>query len=337
MSTTPDMAKMTGAERAAILLMTLGEERASTVLQHLEVDEVQKLGRTMAAIGKVSSDQVGHALRDLVSTAEGETTVGMDAESYLEEMLVRAFGKQRGGRFVDRILTGRGPMALEALEWMDTVDIVDMLCKEHPQIIAIVLSCLDSDRAAEVLAELPAEMRPDVVLRIAALDDVQQSALQELAALVAQHSARSAERRRAHLGGEKVAAQLLGALSPSEEEEVMEKIREKDGELGQRLADQMFAFEKLLEVDDRGVQTILREISTDVLALALKAAEPQMQEKFFRNISKRAASMLREDMETRGPVKLSEVEEAQKQILDTARKLAEAGEIAMGGSGDEYV
>ena len=327
---------MSGKQKAAVLLMSLGEQNASAVLKHMDPREVQELGTAMATLSTISRDQVEGVLDSFADSVSEQTPLGIGAEEYIEKVLVHAFGEERANVFMDRILLGRNKKGLEALKWMETEAIAEMIRREHPQIIAIVLAYLDSDQAAAVLNLLPEDVHADAVLRVAQLDDVQQEAIQELEALVEQQSAGGSAAGPSKVGGEKAAADIINALDGSREEAIMESLKETDEELTQRIQDLMFVFEALLDVDDRGIQALLREVSTDNLALALKGADPDMQKKIYRNMSKRAAQMLAEDLEAKGPVRLSEVEEAQKEILAVARRMAEAGEIMMGG-GDEFV
>ena len=327
---------MSGTQKAAVLLMSLGEQNASAVLKHMDPREVQQLGTAMATLSTISRDQVEGVLDSFADSVSEQTPLGIGTEEYIHKVLVHAFGEERANIFMDRILLGRNKKGLEALKWMETEAIAEMIRREHPQIIAIVLAYLDSEQAAAVLEMLPEELHADAVLRVAQLDDVQQEAINELEELVEKQSAGGGAGRPSKVGGEKVAADIINSLDSSREEAIMESLKETDEELTQRIQDLMFAFEALLEVDDRGIQALLREVSTDNLALALKGADPDMQDKIYRNMSKRAAQMLAEDLEAKGPVRLSEVEEAQKEILAVARRMAEAGEIMMGG-GDEFV
>ncbi len=328
---------ISGIQRAAILLLFLGEEDASAVLKHMDSREVQALGTAMASLKGISKEQVEQVLDSFVHSVADQTPLTVGAEDYIRKVLMNAFGEEKANVFMDRILLGRNTEGLEALKWMDNRAVADMIRNEHPQIMAIVLAYLDSEQAADVLGMLPEEIHVDVMMRVAQLDDVQQSAIKELEDLVARQSSGGSSQRSAKVGGEKVAANIINSLDASREEAILASIKESDEELSQRIQDLMFVFESLMDVDDRGIQTLLREVSTDTLALALKGADPAMQEKIYRNMSKRAAQMLAEDLEAKGPVRLSEVEEAQKDILSTARRMAEAGDIILGGGGEEYV
>lgn len=326
---------LSGTERAAILLLALGEDDASQILKHVDTDDVQKLGTAMAQIRNVKRNDVAVVLNHFVDAVEDETALAIGTDDTMRNMLVNAFGDNKGNALLDRILGERGQPGLEALRWMEPAAIADAIRNEHPQIIAIVLAYLEPAAAAEVIDAMPPETATDILLRIARLDDVQQSALKELEAIVVRQASLSGGKS-TKVGGEKVAAGILNALGGSGEEMIMEQLNGIDEELGARIQDQMFVFEALMEVNDRGIQTLLREISSDTLSLALKGADSALQEKIFRNMSRRASQMLSEDMEARGPVRISDVEAAQKEILGVAKRLAEAGDIMLGG-GDDYV
>ena len=329
-------AAMNGTTRAAILLLALGETEAAEVLKHVDTDDVQKLGLQMAELSQVRRDQVANVLGQFVDAVEEETSLAIGTDQYMRNVLINAFGDEKGTALLDRILGDRGQPGLESLRWMEPGAIAEAIKHEHPQIIAIVLAYLEPESAGQVLEILPPAVASDVVIRIARLDDVQQSALRELEAIVVQQAKRVGGGKSQRVGGEKVAAGILNAIGSEGEEALLEMIGEADGELAARIQDQMLVFEALMDVTDRGIQTLLREISSDSLALALKGTDAAMQEKIYRNMSRRAAQMLAEDLEARGPVRVSDVEAAQKEILGVARRLAESGDIVMGG-GDDYV
>ncbi|MFA7095468.1 MAG: flagellar motor switch protein FliG [Gammaproteobacteria bacterium] len=330
--------KFNGTERAAILLLSLGEKEAAEVLKHMGPKEVQKIGSTMAALSNISKEQADVVLREFVSTVEQQTALGVGTEEYIRKVLVSALGEDKAGGLIDRILLGRNTKGLEALKWMDARAVADIIRLEHPQIMAIVLSYLDGDHAAEVLAQLPPRVRPDVLMRIAALDGIPPSALQELDEVLERQFSGNANVKSSGVGGIKTAANILNYMDSSQEAEILDKIKEADGDLGQKIQDQMFVFDNLVDVDDRGIQSLLREISSESLILALKGADEAVREKIFKNMSKRAGEMLRDDLEAKGPVRLSEVEAAQKEILAIARRMAEAGELVLGGKGaEQYV
>ena len=330
-------AARTGTERAAILLLTLGEQEAAQVLRHMGAKEVQRIGAAMAKLANVSKEEVYTVITDFSFSVESQTSVGVGAEDFLRKVLVDALGQEKASSIIDRISIGRSTKGLEALKWMDARAVAELIRLEHPQIIAIVLAYLEPDQSAEILTCLPANMRSDIMVRIATLDGVQPSALSELDDIMEKTFAGKGTARTSALGGAKAAANIINNLEPSQESVIMDQIVQTDEALGSRIQDLIFVFDNLLEIDDRRMQELLRQVSSDKLLLAMKGCEDAMKEKIFKNMSQRAAEMLKDDLESKGPVRISEVEGAQKEILQTARKLAESGAIALAGKGDEYV
>ena len=331
------VSRRTGTERAAIFLMTLGEQTAAEVLRHMGAKDVQRVGTAMAQLSNVSRDEVSQVLANFSRTVENQTSVGIGSDDYVRKVLINALGEDKAGGVIDRILVGRTSKGLEALKWMEPRAIADMIRLEHPQIVAIVLSYVDPDQAAEVLAQLPEWLRGDVIMRIATLDGIHPSALSELDEIMEKQFVGNAGSKSSSLGGPKVAASILNLMDGSAEASVMEHVRKVDEALGSRIEDLMFVFDNLIEVDDRGMQDLLRELPQDRLLIALKGADEALKAKIFRNMSQRAAEMLKEDLESKGPVRLADVEAAQKEVLAIARKMAEAGTLALGGKGEEYV
>ncbi|KZC16062.1 flagellar motor switch protein FliG [Rhodanobacter sp. FW510-R12] len=333
----PD-ATISGAQRAAILLLTLGEQDAAEVLKHLSARDVQAVGTAMAALSSVSREHVEHVLDKLGEDMGRQTALGVGTEEYIRKILVNALGESKAGGLIDRILLGRSSKGLESLKWMESRAIAEMINQEHPQIIALVLAHLEPDQAAEVIGYLPPRVRSDAVMRIATLDGVQPHALNELDEIMErQFSGNTKKLKSASVGGLKAAADILNAMETSRETELMTAIRSHDEALGGRIEDLMFVFDDLAELDDRGMQQLLREVPSGTLVTALKGAEPEVRERIFANMSKRAADMMRDDLEVKGPVRLSEVDAAQKEVLATARKLADAGQLSLSSGGDEYV
>ncbi|MEO6800686.1 MAG: flagellar motor switch protein FliG [Rhodanobacter sp.] len=331
-------APVNGAQRAAILLLSLGEQDAAEVLKHLSARDVQTIGIAMAALSSVSRDHVQQALNKLDEDMGRQTSLGVGTEDYIRKILVNALGENKAGGLIDRILLGRSSKGLESLKWMESRAIAEMINQEHPQIIALVLVQLDPDQAAEVIGYLPPRVRSDAVMRIATLDGVQPNALNELDEIMErQFSGNSKKLKSASLGGIKAAAAILNAMEGSRETELMTDIRSQDESLGEKIEELMFVFEDLVSLDDRGMQTLLREVPSATLIIALKGAEPEIREKIFANMSKRAADMMRDDLEVKGPVRLSEVDAAQKEVLGIARKLSDEGQLSLAGGGDEYV
>jgi flagellar motor switch protein FliG len=321
--------------KAAILLLAMGEDEAAKVLKHLEPREVQRVGAAMSALGSVNTQQIDSVVNHFLETVSSQSGLAMGANDYLKKMLVGALGEQRAGSVLERIVGGN-MAGLDKLKWMDSRAIADFILHEHPQIQAIVLSYLEPDQAAEVLAFFPEDaVRSDVIMRVANLESIPPGALQDLSVVLEQQVGKQRPSRFAQLGGKRAAAEIMNHLDNNAEEAVMAGIREHNEALGEEIQELMFVFDNLNLVDDRGIQTLLREISTEHLVLALKGADEPLRDKIFRNMSKRAAEMLQDDIEAKGPVRVSEVELAQKEILTVARKLSDAGEIILGGSGGE--
>ncbi len=327
--------KLNGTDRAAVLLLTLGEENASEVLKHMGPKEVQKVGSAMAAMTNVPREQVTLVLENFTDTVQEQTALGVDSDEYIRSVMVGALGEDKAKGLMDRILLGSSNKGLEALKWMDARAVAELIRLEHPQIQAIVLSYLDNDHAAEVIKFFAERTRHDVLLRIATLDGIQPSALQELDEILERQFSGNQNVQSSAMGGVKSAADILNFVDSSIEGEIMEAIKDADAELGQQIQDLMFVFDNLIDIDDRGIQALLREVSSETLILALKGAEEGMKEKIFSNMSKRAAEMMRDDLENKGPVRLSEVEGAQKEILSIARRMSESGELVLGGKGAE--
>jgi flagellar motor switch protein FliG len=327
----------TGTERAAILLLTLGEQEAAQVLKHMGAKEVQRIGSAMSKLANVSREEVYSVITHFSQSVESETSVGVGTDEFLRKVLVDALGQDKAASIIDRINIGRSTKGLEALKWMDARAVAELIRLEHPQIIAIVLAYLDADQSAEVLTHLPANMRSDIVVRIATLDGVQPSALNELDDIMEKQFAGKSSAKTSSMGGAKAAANIINLLEPSQEGLIMEQVTKTDQALGARIQDLIFVFDNLLEIDDRSMQELLRQVPSDRLLLALKGADDALKERIFKNMSQRAAEMLKDDLEAKGPVRISEVEGAQKEILQIARKLAESGAIALGGKGEAYV
>jgi flagellar motor switch protein FliG len=332
-------ASRSGVDRAAILLLTLGEQDAAQVLKHLGAKDVQRVGAAMAQLASLSREDVSQVLGQFSSTVENQTSIGGGADDYIRKVMVEALGADKANGIIDRILRGRSSRGLEALKWMEPKAVADLMRTEHPQIAAIVLSYLESDQAAEVLGHLPENMRSDIIVRIASLDGVHPSALQELDEVLEKQFTGNSGSKSSGFGGPKVAAEILNLVGTASEGKIIEEIKKADEVLSQKLQDLMFVFDDIGSVDDRGMQELLREVSGDKLVIALKAATPDLRDKFFKNMSERASQMLKDDLEAKGPVKLSEVEAVQREILITARRLADEGRLQLGGKGgaDDYV
>lgn len=334
----PDpLAGLKGAEKVAILLMVLGEEAAASIFRELDPVEVQKIGKAMAVIPNITKPQIQAVVDRFVADMEGQTGLALGASDYIRKVLIGALGEDRAESLMDRILMGgTGGKTLESLKWMDARSIAEIIRYEHPQIIATVLSHLDGEQAAEVLSMLPENTRSDIIMRVATLDSIPPQALIELDDIMEMQATGELGGKSSKVGGVRVAASILNNLESSIESRIMEEIKEVDLDVGTQIEDLMFVFANLIDVDDRSIQTLLRELPTDKLLLALKAADQDLRDKFFKNMSKRAAEMMRDDLEAMGPVRLSEVEAAQKEILQIARRMADEGKINLGG-GEEMV
>ncbi len=328
---------LSSLERAAILLMSLGETDAAQVLKHMGPKEVQKIGLAMSQLQNVSRAQVEEVLGDFLEDVGEQTGLGVGADSYIRRMLSEALGEDKANGLIDRILLGGNTTGLDTLKWMEPRAVADIIRFEHPQIQAIVLSYLDPDQGAEILRFFDPKVRLDVTLRVAALESVQPQALQELNDILEKQFSGSGGTQTTSMGGVKVVADIMNNLDSSIEGDLMDAIKEIDEALGEEIEDLMFVFDNLADLDDRDLQTLLREVKPETLTLALKGAETRVQEKIFKNMSKRAAELLRDDLEAQGPVRVSEVESSQKEILGVARRLAEDGTINLASSGDEML
>ena len=327
-----------GTERAAILLLSLGEQEAAEVMKHMGAKDVQRIGAAMTQLKNISRQEVTQVLNQFTTTVEEQTSLGVGVDEYLRKVLIGALGEDKASGVIDRILFGRSSKGLEALKWMDSRAVAELVRQEHPQIIAIVLAYLDPDQSAEVLAQFPEWLRTDVVMRIATLDGIQPTALHELDEVIEkQFAGKTGALKTSIIGGVKTAANIMNFLDSTQEAALVEQIRKVDDNLGTKIQDLMFVFDDLGEVDDRGMQEVLRAVPSERLLLAMKGADENLKEKIFKNMSQRAADMLKDDLESKGPVRLSEVESAQKEILAIVRKMSEAGTIQLGGKGEEFV
>lgn len=331
--------EFSGLEKAAILLRSLGDKEAAEVLKLMGPKEVQKIGEAMALMKNVNRDALTGVLSAFHDAVDEQTELGVGNEEYLRKMLVSALGEDKAGNIIDRILMGHNAKGLETLKWMEPRAVADVIRLEHPQIISIILSYLESDQAAAILQSLPENMRTDIMLRVATLDGIQPSALYELDEMLEKQFAGNTDSiKSSGVGGLKTAANILNFMDSNLEASLMESIKQQDEELGDNIQDLMFVFDNLIDVDDRGIQALLREVSSENLIVALKGADESIKDKILKNMSKRAAEMLRDDLEAKGPMRVSEVEAAQKEILTIARRMAESGEINLGGGGgDDYI
>ncbi|MCP5331220.1 MAG: flagellar motor switch protein FliG [Gammaproteobacteria bacterium] len=324
-------------DRAAILLMSMGEKDAAEILKQMGPKEVQKVGSAMSGLRQISQESVEQVLSQFIADCSGQSSLGTGSDNFIRNMLTEALGETRARGLMDRILTADSASGIHSLKWMDARSVADAIRNEHPQIQAVVLSHLEPDQAASILAQFPDTERVDVVMRLATLESVQPDALKELNVVLEKQFSGKTSKPTTSIAGTKLAADIMNSLDKTIEAELMEAIKATDEELGVRIQDLMFVFDNLREVDDRGIQALLREVSSEVLILALKGADDYLKEKIFSNMSKRAAELLRDDLEAKGPVRVSEVESAQKEILVIARRMSDAGEIQLGGGGDDMI
>ena len=324
-----------GIEKSAIFLMTLGESEAAEVLKYLEPKEVQKISSAMMSLKNLNREKIAQVFQDFLVSAAGKTTIGMDSNDYIRGMLTKALGDDKAAGLLDRIMHNSDTSGIESLKWMDPGAVAEMIGNEHPQIIATILVHLEPDQAAEILKMLTDRTRNDVLLRISTLDSVQPVALRELNDVLGKLMSGGGSGKKSLQGGVATAAEILNFMGNTLETEMMENVRSYDPELAQKIEDKMFVFENIMDIDDRGIQLILREVQSESLIVALKGTNEELREKIFKNMSQRAAEMMREDLESKGPVKLSEVESNQKEILKIVRRLSDEGQIALGGKGEE--
>ncbi|WP_425258314.1 flagellar motor switch protein FliG [Rubrivivax sp. RP6-9] len=325
----------TGVEDAAILLMSLGEEEAAEVFKHLGPKEVQRIGEAIAKMKAVSRDRVDKVLDTFDTIAANEHSLVNDTDEYVKAVLRKALGDDKAQLLIDRILQGGDTSGIESLKWMDPGSVAELLRNEHPQIVAAILVHLDFDQSADVLKQFTERQRNEVMVRIATLDGIQPTALKDLNEVMSKVLAGGERMKKSNLGGVKAAAEILNMLGSAAETSVLDFVREADNELAQKIMDNMFTFDDLDKLDDKGIQTLMKEVQSESLIIALKGATPALREKIFRNMSSRAAETLKEDLESRGPVRLSEVEAEQKEMLKIVRRLADEGQIQLSTGGDE--
>ncbi|WP_447973791.1 flagellar motor switch protein FliG [Nitrospira sp. Kam-Ns4a] len=327
--------KLSGEEKAAILLRAIGEDAAAAVMRHLDPKDIRKIGAYMTELANISREDEDAVIREFAAV-QAQGAIGFEGKEYIRTILTKALGPEKATRILETVTMTAYP-GLEALKWLDPRAITQLIKAEHPQTIAVVLAQLDPEQGSQVLAALPEGLRADVIMRIALSEDVQPEVLTHLSEVFQEVLKVNGPARGERLGGTKVAAELLTRLDKSMEHGIMVRLTERNAELAETIRSLMFVFEDLVQVDDRGMQELLKEVSKDDLALALRAASPEIRDKVFRNLSSRAAEMLKEDMEARGPVRVSEAEKAQQNILKLCRKLEEEGRLVIGGAGEEFV
>ncbi|SNS61524.1 flagellar motor switch protein FliG [Noviherbaspirillum humi] len=324
-----------GALKGAILMLALGEEEAAEVMKYLGPREVQKLGATMSTLRSIPSEQLATVLDDFRNETEKNTSIGLDSDEYIRTVLTKALGEDKASSLINRILGTRDASGIESLKWMDAQSVADLVRNEHPQIIATILVHLERYHACEVLGFFTERLRNDVVLRIATLDGVQPTALRELNEVLTKLLTGNESLKKKAIGGVRAAAEILNFMSGDLESGVMDNLKNYDADMAQKIMDEMFVFDNIIDIDDRGIQTLLREVQSESLIIALKGTGQELRDKFFKNMSQRAAEMMREDLESKGPVRLSEVEAQQKEILQVVRRLADEGQIVLGAKGED--
>ena len=326
-----------GLENAAILLMSLGEEEAAEVFKHLAPKEVQRLGETIARMKGVTRERVDAVMANFEKMSTGESMLVADSNEYVKAVLKRGLGEDRANLMLDRILQGSDVAGIDSLKWMDPAAVAELLRNEHPQIVAALLVHLDTDQAAEIIKLFNERQRNEVMVRIATLDGIQPNALHDLNEVMGKVLSGAGRGRKASLGGVKVAAAMVNLMGSAVETSVLDFVREADSDLAQKIMDNMFTFDDVERIDDKGIQALMKEVQSESLVIALKGATPALRDKILRNMSTRAAETLREDLESRGPVRLSEVEAEQKEMLKIVRRLIDEGQIALSGGGGEQM
>ena len=324
-----------GLQDAAILLMSLGEAEAAEVFKYLSPKEVQKLGEAIAKTKAVSRERADEVVDRFAGVAESQSLLVTDSGDYVRAVLKRALGDDKATLLIDRILQGGDISGIEGLKWMDAFSVAELLRNEHPQIVAAIMVHLDPDQSAEILKNLTERQRNEVMLRVATMEGIQPTALKDLNEVMFQVLSGTDKVRKTSLGGVKTAAEMINLMGNAIESTVIESIRNHDPDLAQKIMDKMFVFDDLIKIDDKGIQMLLKEVASDALIAALKGAQPELKDKILANMSSRAAETLREDLESRGPMRLSEVEAQQKEVLKIVRRLADEGQIVLGGGGDD--
>jgi flagellar motor switch protein FliG len=326
-----EMSNISGAQRAAVLMLLLGEQQASEIIKFLNPGEVQALGGAMVAVSDVSQEAVNEILDDFVSTIKKQSSLGLGTTDYVEKVFKRALGDDKAASVLGRILPGQSTKGLEILQWMDARAIADMIKTEHPQVTAIILSVLDHQVAADVLNFLPDETRAEIIQRVASLETVQPSAMQELESIMKLQFSNNTSSKSSSFGGIKAAAQIMNSTKTALEATIMKGLDQNEPDLMLRIQDNMFTIENLAAVDNKGIQVLMRAVDNNQLMIAMKGASEEVKARFFDNMSERARGMFKDEMDAKGLMRLSDVEEAQKQIMRSARKLSDSGELVLGG------
>ena len=332
-----ELAELTTTQRAAVLMLLLGEQQAADIIKYMSPKEVQAIGAAMTSVQDLSQEAVSIVLDDFINTIKKQTSLGLGSSDYVENVLKRALGEDKAASILSRIMPGASSKGLEILRWMDARSIADMIRAEHPQVIAIILSVCDFDVAADVLAFLSPDIRPEVLRRVASLETVQPSAMQELEKIMKEQFSKSSSAKSSSFGGVKAAAKIMNFTKADLESVILNGLNDLDPDIAMKVQDNMFSFENLVGVDNRSIQTLMRNVEQDMLMVALKGATEPVKEKFFGNMSARARVMFIDEMEAKGPLRLTDVEDAQKSIMRLAKKLSDKGEIMLAGRGEDFV
>ena len=332
-----ELAVLTRSERAAVILLLLGEEQAADIISYMSPREVQALGANMVSVADLSQEAVNVVLDDFISTIKKQTNLGLGTADYVQAVFTKALGEDKAATVLGRIMPGSSSKGLDILRWMDARSIGEMVVEEHPQVIAIILSVLEYDIAADVLNFIPAEVRAEVIQRVASLETIHPSAMEELENVMREQFSSNSSAKSSSFGGIKTAAKIMNFTKSDMESSIISGVTGIDEELALKIQDNMFTFENLSGLDNRSIQVLMRNIETDLLMTALKAADEEVKEKFMDNMSQRAKVMFIDEMEAKGPIRITDVEDAQKVILRIARKLSDAGDIVLAGRGDDFV
>jgi flagellar motor switch protein FliG len=332
-----ELAVLTRSERAAVILLLLGEEQAADIISYMSPREVQALGANMVSVADLSQEAVNVVLDDFISTIKKQTNLGLGTADYVQAVFTKALGEDKAATVLGRIMPGSSSKGLDILRWMDARSIGEMVVEEHPQVIAIILSVLEYDIAADVLNFIPAEVRAEVIQRVASLETIHPSAMEELENVMREQFSSNSSAKSSSFGGIKTAAKIMNFTKSEMETAILSGVTGIDDELALKIQDNMFTFENLSGLDNRSIQVLMRNIETDLLMTALKAADEEVKDKFMDNMSQRAKVMFIDEMEAKGPIRITDVEDAQKVILRIARKLSDSGDIVLAGRGDDFV
>lgn len=332
-----ELAVLTRSERAAVILLLLGEEQAADIISYMSPREVQALGANMVSVADLSQEAVNVVLDDFISTIKKQTNLGLGTADYVQAVFTKALGEDKAATVLGRIMPGSSSKGLDILRWMDARSIGEMVVEEHPQVIAIILSVLEYDIAADVLNFIPAEVRAEVIQRVASLETIHPSAMEELENVMREQFSSNSSAKSSSFGGIKTAAKIMNFTKSEMETAIISGVTGIDEELALKIQDNMFTFENLSGLDNRSIQVLMRNIETDLLMTALKAADEEVKDKFMDNMSQRAKVMFIDEMEAKGPIRITDVEDAQKVILRIARKLSDSGDIVLAGRGDDFV